>query len=63
MFPPNGHLSYKNFMHEIGERMKSQKRGGIFAPSLCCVFMISPVSSCSVFCFVIASVFKILVIF
>ena len=25
MFPPNGHLSYKNFLHEIGERMKSQK--------------------------------------
>ena len=25
MFPPNGHLSYKNFMHEIGERMKPQK--------------------------------------
>ena len=24
MFPPNGYLSYKNFIHEIGERMKSQ---------------------------------------
>ena len=25
MFPPEGHLTYKNFMHETGERMKSQK--------------------------------------
>ena len=27
---------------------------GIFAASLCCVFMLCPVSSCSVLCFVIA---------